>query len=124
MIQQIVTFDGGLSTKKLPHLIARNEGIICENVDLETGGLTPLSSFVYLDNVVGKHIYPYDQLIISNATDEDDRFYDTFGGRLYWSNAAYSAYGLMRYDGTDAGVNAEAPNQLSTAETTSITVTE
>ena len=124
MIQQIVTFEGGLSTKKLPHLIARNEAIVCTNVDLETGGLTPLKSFIYVDNVAGKHIYPYNDLIISNATDVDDRFYDTFGGRLYWSNAEYSAYGLMRYDGTDAGVNAEAPSPLSTAETTSIAITE
>ena len=62
MIQQIVTFDGGLSTKTLPHLIARNEGIVCRNVDLETGGLTPLNSFIYIDNVVGKYIYPYNDI--------------------------------------------------------------
>ena len=59
MIQQIITFDGGLSTKRDAHLIERNEGIVCENVDLEKGSLTPLPSFIYLDNVAGKYIYPY-----------------------------------------------------------------
>ena len=110
MIQQIITFDGGLSTKKRPHLIQRNEGIICENVDIESGGLCPLPNFIYIDNIDGKHIYPQGGGIVYNTDSTDDRFYETYSGRLYWSNAEYSTFGIKRYDGTNAGEDAEAPD--------------
>ena len=124
MIQQIITFDGGLSTKRDAHLIERNEGIVCENVDLEKGSLTPLPSFVYLDNVVGKYIYPHNELLISNSTDADDRFYDTYNDRVYWSNSTFGTFGLMRYDGTDAGTDAVAPSPLSSTEVAYISLAE
>lgn len=125
MIREILTFDGGLSTKKDAHLIERNEGIVCENVDLEKGSLTPLPSLVYLDNVVGKYIYPYNELLISNASDADDRFYDTYNDRIYWSNSTFGTFGLMRYDGTDAGTDAVAPLPLTQTEAdTYITIAE
>ena len=123
-IQQIITFDGGLSTKKSPHLIARNEGIGCENVNLEKGSLYPLSTPTYVDNVEGKHIYIQNDVIINNTVATDDRFYDTYGGRLYWSNADYGTYGLMRYNDTDAGIDAEAPTGLSATELGYILVNE
>ena len=124
MIQQVITFDGGLSTKVNPHLIQRNEGIVCENVELETGSLTPLHSFEYVANVAGKHIYNYNQTIISSTTATDDRFYDIYGGRAYWTDGEYGTYGLMRYNDTNAGVDAEAPTKLSTAEVDTLLIAE
>ena len=110
MIQQLLTFEGGLSTKTAPHLIGRTEGIVCENVDLESGALTPLSSLQFIQNVSGKHIYSYNDVLVYNTSEDDDRFYDEYGGRLYWTNDGFNTYGLMRYDGTNTGVNAEAPD--------------
>lgn len=109
MLSELITFDGGLSTKIDSRLIKRNEGIICQNVNLETGVLKPLENMLFIQTVNGKHIYPYNDLIISNQSEYDDRFYDTYGDRLYWSDNGYSDYGLRRYDGTDIGIKAEAP---------------
>ena len=109
MLSELITFDGGLSTKIDSRLIKRNEGIICQNVKLETGTLKPLENMLFIQTVNGKHIYPYNDLIISNQSEYDDRFYDTYGDRLYWSDNGYSDYGLRRYNGTDIGIKAEAP---------------
>ena len=119
MVEQIITFEGGLSTKMAPHLIARNEGIICENVDIEKGSLYPLAELIFIENVAGQHIKIQDDIIIASQAGTDDRFYDTYGGRLYWSNANYVAsdYGLMRYNDTDVGINAEAPDAPDAAPT-------
>ena len=80
MVSQVITFDGGLSTKRRPHLIERNEGIICENVDLEVGGLCPLPNWQTIDTTLGKYIYVTADAtttdvagIISNNGDGDDR---------------------------------------------------
>ena len=112
MIKELITFDGGLSTKRSEHLISNNEGIICQNVDLEKGTLSPLPSLKYLTNIPSKHIYSFNTELIYGASDSDDRFFNEYGGRLYWSDDAFGSYGLMRYDGTNAGVNAESPNPL------------
>ena len=128
MIQQIVRFDGGLSTKISPHLIQSNEGIVCENVNLEKGTLYPLSSLTQLstpnDNVAGKHIYVQEDIVISNQAEADDRFYDTYGGRTYWTNDSYGTYGLVRYNDTDIGIEATAPSALSTTELSYILINE
>jgi len=110
MINEIVKFDGGLSTKTSPHLISNNEGIICENVNLERGTLYPLSSLSYIQDVDGKHIYTIDDNIVSNQSEADERFYTEYSNRLYWSDASNGDYGLMKYDGTNIGVDAEAPD--------------
>lgn len=126
MIKEIIRFDGGLSTKTSSHLIGTNEGIICENVNLETGVLTPLSSLSYIQDVDGRHIYTIDDNIVSNQDATDDRFYTEYSNRLYWSNANYGDYGLMKYDGTSIGANAEAPDTSTTlaANITDIIISE
>ena len=122
MIQEIITFDGGLSTKTSSHLIGLTEGIICENVDLESGVLKPLSSLVHIANVTGKHIYPYNEDIICNDDDTDTRFYDTYSDRIYWSDAGYTTNGVVRYDGTNSGVSADAPDELTDLQLSKITM--
>ena len=112
-IQQILTFEGGLSTKISPHLIGRNEGIICQNVDLEKGSLHPLQDFSLEATTTGKYTEHYDGSYIANTDPDDERFYAEYAGRLYWSNAEYGTYGLMRYDGTSTGIDAEAPSPLN-----------
>ena len=111
MISELVLFNGGLSTKTSPHLIERNQAVVCENVDLETGILKPFSSLQYKETVAGKYIHQYGETLISNSTDADDRFYEAYGSRLYWTDKSFGgANGLRRYDGTDAGVDATAPD--------------
>lgn len=124
MIQKLITFEGGLSTKIDPHLIGRNEGVICENVNLESGTLKPLNSFFQEDTVDGKYVHNYNGTFVSNSSASDERFYAEYGGRLYWTNGNYGTYGLMRYDGTNAGVDAEAPNPLSEIELGYISINE
>ena len=113
MISEILTFDGGLSTKTAPHLIGLNEGIICENVDLESGILKPFSSLTYVDNVNGKHIYPYQEIIISNQNKDENRFYNRYNNIIYWSDAGYTINGIMKYNGTNIGIEADAPEPLT-----------
>jgi hypothetical protein len=121
-IQQLLTFEGGLSTKISPHLIGRNEGIKCENVNLETGTLLPLTQCYEETTKTGKYCHYFSGNIISNTDATDERFYVEYANRLYWSNAGYGTYGLMRYDGTDAGIVAEAP--ASPQNITDITIAE
>lgn len=113
MISELLTFNGGLSTKTSSHLIAKNEGIICENVDLESGTLKPFSSLEFISTINGEHITFFNDTLISSLSISDDRFYDTFSGRLYWSDKGYTTSGLRRYNGTNAGVSADAPNGIS-----------
>ena len=113
MISELLTFNGGLSTKTSSHLIGKNEAIICENVDLESGLLKPFSSLEYISTVNGEHITFYNDTLVSSLSITDDRFYDTYGGRLYWSDKGYTTSGLRRYTGTNAGISADAPNGIS-----------
>jgi len=113
-VSELITFDGGLSTKIDPHLIGRNEGIVCQNVNLENGVLTPLQQMQFIENVKGEHLYVFNSSIITNDNAADDRFYDEYAGNLYWTDSSYGSYGLMRYDSTvtpdpDVGINAQAP---------------
>ena len=119
-ISELITFDGGLSTKIDPHLISRNEAVICQNVNLENGVLTPLQEMQFIENVKGEHLYVYGSSIITNDSMSDNRFYDEYAGRLYWTDGVYGSYGLLRYDSTvtpdpDVGVDAEAPNPYDQA---------
>ena len=122
MQQELITFDGGLSTKKSPHLIARNESIICTNVDLEKGSLYPLYETSLETATKGKYLEYFDGNFISNDAEADERFYVKYSGRLYWSNGTYGDYGIMRYDGTNAGVNAEAPSPLNANQLNSLLI--
>lgn len=122
MLQEIITFDGGLSTKKSPHLISRNEAIICSNVDLEKGSLYPLNETSLETATKGKYLEYFDGEFISNEVEEDERFYVKYAGRLYWSNGTFGDYGIMRYDGTNSGVNAEAPSALNANQLNSIDI--
>lgn len=124
-ISELITFDGGMSTKTSPHLIGRNEGIICENVDLEKGTLYPLKPFQFTKTVNGRHIYNYEDTIIANQEYADDRFYEEYGGRLYWTNGGFDN-GLRKFDDTLPDINigalAEAPDGLTDAEVGQITM--
>ena len=125
MISELITFNGGMSTKTSSHLIGRNEGIICENVDLEKGTLFPLRPFQFIETVNGRHIYVHEDIVISNQDYTDDRFYDEYGGRLYWSNGGFDN-GLRRFDNTlpdtNVGILAEAPSGLTDTEISQITM--
>ena len=47
-IQQLLTFEGGLSTKIDEHLIGRNEAIVYSNIDANDGSIDPLKGFSLL----------------------------------------------------------------------------
>ena len=124
-VSELITFNGGMSTKTSANLIAKNEGIVCENVDIERGTLTPLKSFQFLETVNGRHIYTIDDTIISNQQYEDARFYEEYAGRIYWTNAGFDN-GLRRFDDSipdiNDGILAEAPAPLSITEVDDITM--
>lgn len=121
-VSELVQFNGGLSTKTSPHLINRNEGIICENVNLELGTLMPYSSLTYVDTVNGEHLYIYDDKIISNQNVLDNRMYSYYGGRIYWSDKGYTLNGIRKYNGTNIGTSADAPNPIT--DVTKISIAE
>ena len=99
-----------MQTKLAPHLAQPNEAIECINIDLEKGSIYPFRDWVQSSASVatGYHPYYFNSQLITNDNIADDRSYAVFGNRLYWSNGSYSAYGLMRWNGT-AAVNAVAP---------------
>lgn len=109
MKKRILTFNGGLQTKVAPHLIEPNEATECANVDLTKGSLYPLKGLTTESTLTGIYAFHEDGNVVVNSDPTDIRSYARFGSRLYWSNSTYSAYGLMRYDGTSAGVEAAAP---------------
>lgn len=112
-VSELISFNGGLSTKTSPHLITRNEGVVCENVDLEYGTLMPFDSLTYNSNVNGEHLYIYDDKIIANQNSNDNRMYASYAGRIYWSDKGYTSSGVRKYNGTDAGISADAPATIS-----------
>ena len=124
MIQQLLTFNKGLSTKLDPHLIGRDEAVICDNIDINDGSLHPLKDFILDGTTTGKYTTYYNGNIIANTDPTDERFYVEYAGHLYWSNATFGSYGLMRYDGTSAGVEAAAPNPLTSTEAGYISIAE
>lgn len=109
MKQRLLTFNGGLNTKVAPHLIEVNQATECINVDLTKGSLHPIKSMTHEEVTTGEYTIMEDGVIISNADEQDIRSYARFGGRIYWTNRYYGSFGLMRYDGTSAGVEASAP---------------
>jgi hypothetical protein len=109
MKKQLLTFEGGLQTKIEPHLIAPNQATGCANVDLSKGSLFPYYGLESNGTVTGKYIYFNNGTIISNTDELDTRSYVLFGNRIYWTNGTYNSFGLMRYDGTNTGVEATTP---------------
>jgi len=122
-IQQLLTFEGGLSTKIDEHLIGRNEAIVYSNIDANDGSIDPLKGFSLLGSSDGMYTTYYNGEYISNTNIDDERFYAEYGGRLYWTNASYGSYGLMKYVDDPAGVDAVAPDKFPIA-TIPISVTE
>ena len=122
MVSELITFNGGLSTKTSPHLIGRNEAITCENVNLEKGSLYPIPEFEYIQDVDGVHLFSQGDNFISNISSIDDRFYDTFNDVVYWTNNGHTN-GIMKYDNTNTGVVADAPDPYPQG-TIPVTITE
>ena len=111
MVKQLIVFNGGLSTKTSATLIAPNEAVECKNVNLEEGTLKAIKDSVLVQAVTGIHCHYSSNAFISNPTSADDRFYADYAGTVYWSDGNFTTNGVMKYDGTDAGVNADAPVQ-------------
>ena len=111
MEKHLIVFNGGLQTKVAPHLVDDTQAVACVNVDLDKGSIYPYSEWVENELVTATGTKPffYGETLITNSDEADDRSYAIFGTRLYWSNADFTGYGLMRYDGTSAGTNAIAP---------------
>lgn len=80
---QINLFNGGLSTRLLPHLIQANEAVKCENVDTSKGSLVPLKGFQDLNREVASNIYKFNGIWID--TDEN-RDYVEYQEKLFYSN--------------------------------------
>lgn len=110
MKSQLVVFNGGLQTKVSPHLAEANKAIACINVNLDKGSIYPFGAWLADDVNTATGIYGvyHDETLITNSADTDVRSYAVFGNRLYWTNGSYSAYGLLRWNGS-TGVNAVAP---------------
>ena len=106
----MLIFNGGLQTKLAPHLIQDNQATECINVDLSNGSIYPKKGLTYEQDVDGVHVLQEDLAIISNSDPLDVRSYARFGTRIYWTDGEYNSYGLSRYDGTNAGVEATAPD--------------
>lgn len=109
MKKRLLTFNGGLSTKLAPHLIEANQATECLNVDLTKGSLYPMKTHTHEVTTTGIYAMMEDGVVIANTDPTDVRSYARFGGRIYWSNKTYGTFGLMRYNGTSAGVEAAAP---------------
>lgn len=80
---QINLFNGGLSTRLLPHLIQANEAVKCENVDTSRGSLVPLKGLQDLNREVASNIYKFNGIWID--TDEN-RDYVEYQEKLFYSN--------------------------------------
>jgi len=111
MEKHLINFNGGLQTKIAPHLADDTQSVACVNVDLDKGSIYPYREWVENELVTATGTKPffYSDTLITNSDEADDRSYAIFGTRLYWTNADFTAYGLMRYDGTQSGTNAVAP---------------
>ena len=109
MKKKLLLFNGGLQTKLAPHLVEDNQATECINVDLSKGSIYPKKGLTQESVVDGIHVFQEDDTLISNADPLDIRSYARFGNRIYWTDGTFNAYGLSRYDGTNAGVEAVAP---------------
>lgn len=80
---QLNLFNGGLSTRLLPHLININEAVVLTNVDVSKGSLTPLKVDKDEGETVGKSmVYFKNKWVYS----EDNLDYVVFQEKLYASN--------------------------------------
>lgn len=80
---QINLFNGGLSTRLLPHLIQANEAVKCENVDTSKGSLVPLKGFQDLNREVASNIYKFNGIWIDA---DENRDYVEYQEKLFYSN--------------------------------------
>ena len=113
MTSKLLLFSGGLQTKIAPHLVESTKALECINVDLDKGSIYPYGEWeASTDVATGNRPFYFDSTLITNSDATDNRSYATFGNRLYWSNGSFTAYGLMRWNGT-TGVNAVPPTVTS-----------
>lgn len=110
MKSYLLTFDGGLQTKLDEHLAPVNYAVGCKNVNLSKASLYPYYGLEQDGTVNGKYIKFFNNIVVSNEDELDIRHYVEFGNRLYWTNGSYNTFGLMRYDGTNVGIEATTPN--------------
>ena len=110
MKKKLLVFNGGLQTKLGSHLVQDNQAVECINVDLAKGSIYPKKGLNLEREVNGIYVFQEDNVVISNSDENDKRSYARFGNRIYWTDGDYNSYGLSRYDGTDAGVEALAPD--------------
>lgn len=114
---QINLFNGGLSTRLLPHLIQANEAVKCENVDTSKGSLVPLKGFQDLNREVASNIYKFNGIWID--TDEN-RDYVEYQEKLFYSNGVgrpqWSPDGARFFN-----VGIEAPNKAPVLKGLNIT---
>lgn len=80
---QLNLFNGGLSTRLAPHLIAVNEAVVVENIDIESGELKPLKASTNLSISVSKNIYNFNDTWVSFGGDTD---FVEYKENLYYSN--------------------------------------
>ena len=110
MNTSLIVFNSGLQTKTADHLLTDSESVECVNVNLDKGSIFPYRDWYEEVDSTATGIYPYffNNSLITNSAATDDRHYVVFGSRLYWTNGSYSAYGIIRWNGS-AGVNATPP---------------
>lgn len=89
---KIQAFDGGLSLRTAPTLIAPNEATKCINADIYSGAIKPLKDRL-LTTAGAKSFYLFGGTFISSSEDRD---YKEWQGKLFWSNGGQAQY----YDGT------------------------
>ena len=125
MLNEVITFDGGINNLIAPHLIQPNQGAYVSNCSIISGQLEsakipsvkdiPITKVPGLnkpntDNCYGKHNFYFkakNQVISSGYDDgttfvDEDRFYVEWAGFLYWSNHVGDGSGkLQRWDGSN-----------------------
>lgn len=121
------TFNGGLSQKVSPNLIALNEAQVCANIDTSVGKLAPLKDDTYYDDGVSWLNKPNFYWFEGNWVREvSGTSFTTFSNILYWSKGT----GPLQFtkngsDIFDVGIEAptEAPT-LDAAEEPTITASQ
>ena len=143
MLNEVVTFDGGINNLIAPHLIQANQAPYVSNANITSGQLesakkptyrdVPLTQVPGLnkpasDNCYGRNNFYFkakNQVISSGYDDgttfvDEDRFYVEWAGFLYWSNHVGDGSGkLQRWDGTNVvDLGGQVPPTAAPAVTT------
>jgi hypothetical protein len=84
---KLAAFDGGLNTRIAPELIQPNEAIVCENVNLSSGNLSP-SQAIGSGFVVAENKPYYFESNDEWLPDGDTRDYLGYQGNLFFSDGA------------------------------------